>query len=215
MKRLACLFLLLPLSACALTDGFNFSSLSQIFEPVAPPTEKLSRPIEPVPRAAIPPISSMTVTSLITGESMKYSATPFGNGVRVRQSDGCIWTRTNDWFAPSDSWARCGHSNNWHTAQASVREITSLYPLKLGSTGVYERTARSHTGRTYTRTTRCEVKESVAVLRTDGSRTPAYVIVCQNKSRTRTTWYAPAEGPIAYREAHRRNGVETAWLRDE
>ncbi len=215
MKRLASLFLILPLSACAMDGGFRLSSISKMFEPVAPSTQKLSRPIPSISKGSATSISSMEVISLTDGEAVRYNAQPFGNGVRVTQSDGCIWTRSNDWFAPSDSWAHCGTSLNWHTAQATVRELNSIYPLKIGSTGVYERSAVSHTGRKYTRKTTCEVTDAVDVVRTNGSLTPAYVIVCKNKSRIRTTWYAPSEGPIAYREMHRHKGVEVAWLRDK
>ena len=215
MKRLCSLLVTLPLAACS-TDGFelpSFSSVTSLFDPTQPETQALSQPIETVSRPDFGQSDSMTVTSLTDGSAKTFSVSPYGDGVRVRQSDGCVWTRSGDWFSPSDSWANCGESRNWHTAQAQVRELDSLYPLQIGSTGRYQRSAVSHSGRSYTRETRCEVTDAVEVLRSGQAATPAYVVECDDTRRLRTTWYAPGEGPIAYRERHFRNGVEEAWVR--
>lgn len=212
MRPLIPLVLALPLAACSAGD-FEMPGLTKIFEPGWPETRTLDRPLASVSQSAavLPP--EMQVTSLVDGTRKAYLAQPYGNGVRVRESSGCVWTRADDWFSPSDSWANCGSSSNWHTAQAQVRELDSLYPLQVGSTGRYERTAVSHSGRSYTRETRCEVVDAVEVLRPGRAATPAFVVECDDTSRRRTTWYARDEGPIAYREEHHRNGVEEAWLR--
>ncbi|NIA72421.1 hypothetical protein HBA54_27920 [Pelagibius litoralis] len=216
MKRFLPVMLALPLAACSAGGDFqlpSISSLSSVFAPASPSTQDLSGSIKPVARSAADDLSSMTVTSLMDGSRKTYTVRPYGNGIRVRESNGCVWTRSDDWFSPSDSWANCGDSKNWHTARAKVRELDSLYPLKVGSVGRYERRAVSSSGRSYTRETRCEVTNAVDVLRPGQAATPAYVVVCKDTRRTRTTWFAPGEGPIAYREVHRRNGVEVAWLR--
>ncbi len=212
MNRFALLLLTLPLGACA-TDGFEIPSMpsvASLFDSSYPQVERLDEPPRPV---AQPSFDSMTVTSLVDGERKTYSVSRYGSGVRVRESDGCIWTSAQNWFAPSDSWANCGDSRNWNTAQAQVRELDPLYPLQVGSVGRYERKAVSHTGKTYTRETRCEVTDAVSVLRPGKAATPAFVVECKDPRRTRTTWYAPGEGPVAYREVHRRNGLQEAWLR--
>lgn len=211
MKRLSSLLFVLPLAACS-SSGFELPSMASIFGGSHPETQSLAAAIEPVGRPSAP-VASMTVESLIDGSSNRLSVRSYGNGMRVQESDGCVWTRADDWFSPSDSWAACGDSKNWHTGQASVRELDSLYPLKVGSIGRYQRQAVSHTGRSYARETRCEVTDAVEVLRPGQAATPAYVVECDDSRRVRTTWYSPDEGPVAYREVHRRNGVEEAWIR--
>jgi len=211
MKRLLVLALALPIAACS-AGGFQFPSF--VSSSSRPATQSLTAPIQQVSQAPVSRLGAMTVTNLIDGSTQTYAVSAYGNGARVRESDGCVWTRSDDWFAPSDSWANCGESRNWHTGNAAVRQLDSLYPLQVGSVGRYERQARSHTGRSYTRETRCEVTDAVEVLRPEQGATPAYVVECDDSRRVRTTWYAPGEGPIAYRESHRSNGLEEAWIRN-
>ena len=223
MKRLFVPLISLPLAACSVgkeletfkVPSIKVPSISALFNGPHPETRTLTASISPVGRPSAGSIRSMTVTSLEDGTHKRFSVRPFGNGVRVTEGSGCVWTRAGDWFSPSDSWANCGTSGNWHTGQAKVRELDSLYPLKVGSIGRYERRAVSHTGRTYTRETRCEVTDAVEVLRPGRAATPAVVVECDDSRRRRTTWYAPKEGPIAYHEMHRRNGVEEAWVRSK
>ncbi len=213
MKRFGALILIIPLAACA-GDGFELPSLASLFEDnTRPATQPLLEPMAHAARPNAGEFESMAVESLIDGSENTFTVRAYGNGIRVRESDGCAWTRAADWFAPSDSWAACGGSRNWHTAQARVRELESLYPLKVGSVGRYQRQAVSHTGRSYTRETRCEVTDAVELLRPGRAATPAYVVECDDSRRLRTTWYAPGEGPVAYREVHHRKGVEEAWIR--
>lgn len=213
MKRLLVLALALPISACS-AGGFQLPSFG-FGSSTRPDTQPLTQPIAQVAQAPISNLGTMNATNLMDGRTISLSARAYGNGARVTESNGCTWTRANDWFSPSDSWANCGDSRNWHTGQATVRQLDSLYPLQVGSVGRYERLARSHTGRSYTRQTRCEVTDAVEVLRPAHGATPAYVVECDDTSRTRTTWYAPSEGPIAYRETHHRNGLEEAWVRTD
>ncbi|WP_282606120.1 hypothetical protein [Pelagibius sp. Alg239-R121] len=216
MKRLFVPLLALPLAACSVgtdIESFKVPSLGTLFDSARPETQSLTASISPVQKPTAAELRSMTVTSLENGERMSFSVRSFGNGIRVTEDSGCVWTRAGDWFSPSDSWSNCGVSNNWHTGQAKVRELDSLYPLKVGSVGRYERSAVSHTGRSYTRETRCEVTDAVEVVRPGQIATPAFVVECNDKSRRRTTWYAPGKGPVAYHEVHRRNGVEEAWVR--
>lgn len=223
MKQFLVPLIALPLAACSggkdfesfKAPSFNLPSISALFEGPGPETRPLQSSITPVGKSSADGIPNMTVTSLVDGTRASYSVRQYGNGVRVMEANGCIWTRAGDWFSPSDSWANCGTSKNWHTGQARVRELDSLYPLKVGSVGRYERRAVSHTGRSYTRETRCEVTDAVEVLRSGRAATPAFVVECDDSRRLRTTWYSPDEGPVAYREIHRKNGVEEAWVRSK
>lgn len=223
MKRLLAPLLVLPLAACSLgkelesikVPAIKLPSISGLFAGPGPEVRPLKGGIAQVGKASARHIPTMTVTSLKDGTHRRYAVRSYGNGVRVTEDNGCIWTRAGDWFSPSDSWANCGTSKNWHTGQAKVRELDSLYPLKVGSVGRYERQAVSHTGRRYSRETRCEVTDAVEVLRPGRAATPAFVVECDDSRRVRTTWYAPKKGPVAYREVHRRNGVEEAWVRSK
>ncbi|MDJ0896085.1 MAG: hypothetical protein QNJ92_13160 [Alphaproteobacteria bacterium] len=214
MKRLYSLLLAVPLGAC-MSSGIGAPTVTSETDPLRPTTRPLVASLQPASRPADTELVSMTVTSLVDASTKTYSVRPYGYGVRVRESDGCAWTRALDWFSPSDSWANCGTSRNWHTAQARVRELEPLYPLKIGSVGRYERRAVSHTGRSYVRETRCEVTDAVEVLRPGQTATPAYVVECDDTKRRRTTWYAPGIGPVAYHEVHRRKGLEEAWVRSD
>ncbi len=171
---------------------------------VQPDTVPLTAPLE----------ESFAYLDLLTGERGRMDVTETGPGsVRVEQSDGCVWTRSGDWFAPSDGWTRCDDSRNWHTGRAVVQPEGTIWPLTVGAEGRFTRRAVSHTGRSYTRETVCRVSDQVAVVREGRSPTPAFVVECNDGKRIRTTWYAPGEGPVAFHKMHRENGVEQAWLR--
>ena len=213
MKQVLFALMAVPLAACA-TANSPLSHVVSALDPTQPTTRGLSTSMPEAVRPAGGELRSMTVTSLLDGAVTDFRIQSFGNGIRVHESNGCIWTRQLDWFSPSDSWANCGTSRNWHTAQASVRELDPLYPLRVGSVGRYERSATSHTGRSYTRETRCEVTGAVEVLRDGHAATPAYVVACDDGRRLRTTWYAPGEGPVAYREVHNKQGLQEAWVRN-
>ncbi|MCL5776915.1 hypothetical protein M1105_07950 [Limibaculum sp. FT325] len=186
--------------------------LSKAFAPT-PETRTLERALPPTRAPSADEFRSMTVVSLLDGRSERIRITPFGNGVRIREESGCISTRVLDWFSPSDSYANCGTSKDWHTASGTVRVIDDLYPLTVGSTGRYERRAVSHTGKVSTRETRCEVTDAVEVQGPGKHARPAYVVTCDDGRVRRTTWYAPGTGPVAYREDHHEDGVREAWVR--
>lgn len=206
-------FALLALGACAQVEGVRVAGFGLFEDRTSPRTERLSTAIEPLAQPRTPLAGSFSATDLLTGEALRFETRPAGNGVRVRQSDGCVWTRSGDWFAPSDSWANCDASAHWHTGRAQVRRLASIWPLEKGAEGRWTRKATSHTGRTYTRETTCRVAGAEAVIREGRAPTPAHVVVCADGKRTRTTWYAAGEGPIAFRKVHEDDGVEEAWVR--
>lgn len=178
-----------------------------------PETRQLTADIAPVKSPMLRRLRSMQVKNLLDGEPHRLRISRVGNGIRVRETDGCVWTRSHDWFAPSDSFARCGTSKNWHTAEARVRREGSLFPLRVGNTATYEREAVSWNGKRSTRRTRCVVKDTVEVLRPGQGATPAYVVACDDGRVQRTTWYAPRKGPVAYHEIDGENRVRDAWVR--
>ena len=199
------------LTGCV-SDGTRIlNSIGSAFDNNRPETTAVSAelPVVEQPRA----FGGFQVASLIDGSNSSFDVQPYGNGVRVRENDGCVWTRTADWFSPSDSWANCGTSQNWHSAQAQVRQLDSLYPLRIGSQGRYERQSTSHTGRTRTRQTVCQVTGAVDVVRPGHPDTPAYVVECDDTKRVRTTWYAPGQGPIAFTQVSNTRGLEESWIR--
>ncbi len=204
---------LLALSACAQTEAIRVAGFSLFTDGTRPQTVRLTTPPAPVARPAAPLSGSFAARDLMTGETRRFTVSRTGGGVRVRQSDGCVWTRSGDWFAPSDSWSRCDVSTHWHTGRAQVRNTAAIWPLKPGAEGRWIRRTTSHSGRSYTRDTVCRVIGAEAVVREGRAPTPAHVVVCRDGARTRTTWFAPGEGPVAFRKAHDRNGVEEAWVR--
>ena len=182
--------------------------------PIGPDTRPLSAEPAAVSETKLADLPSMTVESLLDGRQSRIEISRFGNGIRAREEGGCTWTKTYDWFAPSDSFANCGGSGSWRTARAKVRREGNLFPLRTGARASYLRKATSGTGKTSTRRTDCEVIGAVEVLRPDTS-TPAYVVVCGDGRITRTTWYSPGLGPIAYTEEHNQKGMRDAWVRVE
>jgi hypothetical protein len=208
---------LLALGACADARGVQIAALGLSDGRGAPHTRPLAAPPAPVTLPARPLGGSFTAQDLLTGATLRFDVAPEGPAaerrVRVRQSDGCVWSRGGDWFAPSSSWSRCDDSRHWNTGRADVRQTASLWPLRPGAEGRWTRRATSPTGQSYTRETVCRVRGAEAVLREGRAPTPAHVVVCRDGKRTRTTWFAPGEGPVAFRKVHDENGVEEAWVR--
>ncbi len=204
----------LLLIGCGPLDRAPLASSGSFDGPTQPETVALTAPLAPLPKPAAPLASDFSYQDLLTGETKTMSVSRLrADAVRVRQSDGCVWTRWGDWFAPSDSWAACGESRNWSTGEARVRPSGSLWPLRVGAVARFDRDAVSHTGRSYSRETVCRVVDAVAVKREGHAATPAFVVDCSDGKRVRTTWYAPELGPIAFRKWHEQKGVEEAWVR--
>jgi len=203
---------LVAVSACAQVDSARHAALNLLPGRVAPRTAPLAAPLEAAARPAAPLSADFKARDLLTGQIVAFDATRRGGAVTVRQSDGCVWTRRGDWFAPSSAWRGCG-DGSWAAGRAEVRETAALWPLTEGARGGFTRVATSATGRTFTRDTACRVTGAEAVIRESGAKTPAWVVACDDGKRTRTTWWAPGEGPVAFRAKHRKNGVEEAWVR--
>lgn len=212
MKVTLALSLAAALGGCA-ASSLDFDLPMDFGGKGHPDTRQLSTDLAPVKAPILTRLRSMRIQNLLDGETQRLRISPTGQGIRVREPGGCVWTRSHDWFAPSDSFARCGTSKNWHTAQARVRRIGSLFPLQVGNSVTYERKAVSWNGKRSTRRTSCEVEEAVEVLRPRQGAIPAFVVACDDGRVQRTTWYAPGEGPIAYREIDRDRRVRSAWLR--
>jgi len=183
------------------------------YDGIGPETRPLSRGIRTIDEPWSDELQSFRTVSLLDGSAGRFDIELKQGGMHVRDADGCQWHRGLDWFAPSLSWRDCGSSRNWHTGTARVSVDRPIYPLRVGSRGAYTRSATSHTGRSYTRTTRCTVENAVEVVRDAGQVTPAYVVACDDGRRERRTWYAPGVGPLAFVQTHHKKGVERAWRR--
>ncbi|MEL6267363.1 MAG: hypothetical protein AAFR52_17245 [Pseudomonadota bacterium] len=152
------------------------------------------------------------VRDLVGGQVSTLRLGASRNRLRIEDGTGCVSTRLKDWFAPAVAWQDCGRSADWHTAKARVGVRDRLYPLETGASGRYQRWATSHTGRRSERTTDCIVRDAVTL--DLGHRVAdAFEVRCDDGRVERITWYAPAEGPVAYREAHRERGLRKAWIR--
>lgn len=208
MKHLSLLLGVLPIVA-AVTTG------AQAAEHTFPDARNLTTSIQTIaaPQGIEPGI--FNGKSLIDGTSISLAFSDHAQGQQAHDNEGCTWTRPTDWFSPSTSWTNCGTSRNWHTATASVLVLDSLYPLEVGATGSYKRRAVSHTGREQNRITNCTVTDAVNLMRPDKDATPAFVVVCDDSKRVRTTWYSPEFGPVAYRVIHNKNGLQEAWVRTD
>lgn len=195
-------------------SGLPIGPILSRFDTTGPTMSMRTVTLADHPRPAAAAFRSRTVRRLPGGRIERLEVTPVAAGVTVIAPDGCRVTRPRDWFSPAAAWEKCGTSHHWHTARAEVRVLDPLYPLRLGASGRYERRAVSHTGRTSTRTTLCRVEDTAAV--DLGQRDLAtFVVVCDDGRIRRTTWYAPQDGPVAYREEHRSRGLREAWVLSE
>jgi hypothetical protein len=158
-------------------------------------------------------LASMTVRDGLDGDTGRVVVMPLADGFRMADPSGCIVERGASWFEPSRAWIDCGVSDDWHTATAEVTTLEPMFPLAVGATARYRRTATSFTGETSTRETECFVHDAVGVVRPTGATTPALVVECFDGRIRRTTWYAPDEGPLAYLEEHVERGPREAWTR--
>lgn len=204
---------LVTLSACAQIDDARHSALNMVPGRVAPKTAPLTAPLDAASRPVAPLAGDFAARDLVTGAAISFDVASRGEAVTARQTDGCVWTRRGDWFAPSFAWENCDGGGAWTTGRAEVREIASIWPLREGAEGGFTRNAVSASGRTYVRETRCRVTGAESVIRESGALTPTWVVDCEDGKRTRTTWWAPGEGPIAFRKSHKTHGVEEAWVR--
>lgn len=185
-----------------------------LFAAPGPETRRLDASPRPAEKPAWPLAAPVSATDPRTGAAVTLAPRPLGGGiVEVAQNDGCVWRR-DDWFAPSSFWRGCGDSANWRDGRAEVSGGAGLWPLRLKAEGRFRRRAVSHTGRSYARDTVCRVTDAVEVLRAGRAPTAAFVVDCADGKRVRTTWWAPGQGPVAFRKTHRDKGVEEFWVAD-
>ena len=208
MKQSFILLTALLLAACA-----SPSEPRKASKPGMPDTRELSGEILPVEAPVFGRLQSMLVWNLLDRQAEALDIHSYGDSIRTREQNGCVWTRGIDWFAPSDSFANCSSSTNWRTATAKVSQEQSMFPLRVGSRGSYHRRAVSNTKKVSERTTRCRVRDAVEVVLPSRQAVAAYEVRCDDGRVRRTTWYAPDLGPVAYREVHRKKGVRDAWVR--
>jgi hypothetical protein len=185
---------------------------ASLVAPVGPETRSLRASPLPADKPFLPLTARIAAHDPRSGAQLALDPRRVGRGVaEIRQSDGCVW-RSDDWFAPATAWRDCGDSRNWHTGRAEISGGAGLWPLRLGAEARFTRRAVSHTGRSYTRETTCRVTDAVEVLRAGRQPTPAFVVDCDDGKRVRTTWWAPGEGPVAFRKTHEENGIEELWV---
>jgi len=215
------LVLIAALSGCSAGDALDMAaeagmdarrSVLSAFVAPAPQTRALGAPLAAAARPVRPLSRRVVAEDLLTGEEMRLTPRPVGaRSVEVTEPDGCRWRR-DDWFAPSTWWRGCGEADSWRDGRAELTGGAGLWPLRLGAEARWRRRAESSAGRAYVRDTVCRVEDAVELLRPGREPAPVFVVACDDGKRVRTTWWAPGEGPLAFRVARRGQGVEQVWV---
>lgn len=218
MPRSSLCLAVLALAGCAATgdvagmaDGLMPARLVSLVDATQPAVVATGVAMPPIVAPSRSEFFDRTVENRLSGGSETLRMHASGRRIRIESAAGCRSTRLLDWFSPSVAWEGCGGSDDWRAGRAKVGVRDPLYPLEVGATGRYRRWATSHTGETSVRTTDCRVADAVT-LDLGGRRADAFVVACDDGRIERTTWYAPGEGPVAYREAHKRRGLREAWV---
>ena len=120
----------------------------------------------------------------------------------LRESDGCTWTRSRGFYAPSTEWTNCKSRDG----KATVELKRPIFPFHVGKTWAFNVDAgRWRTSR------ECKVVETARV-RTAIGENDTFKIVCNDKWNTRTRYYAPKLGGTVYYERHhRKKGQRTKY----
>ncbi len=114
-----------------------------------------------------------------------------GKSYSWKASDGCEWTAPAIYRAPSTSWENC----EGRSGTATVRhESGSPWPMSVGTEWSFE-----HSGDSWQTDRDCEVEGTARVKVTHGEF-DTFKIVCTDKWRTRTSYYAPSVGRSVYTE---------------
>ena len=120
----------------------------------------------------------------------------------LRESDGCTWTRSRGFYAPSTEWTNCKSRDG----KATVELKWPVFPFHVGKTWAYNVDAgRWRTSR------ECKVVDTASVRIVSGEY-DTFKIVCNDKWNTRTRYYAPKLGGTVYYERHhRKKGQRTKY----
>lgn len=134
---------------------------------------------------------------------MRLTATD-GISDTYQRTDGCVWTRPLQGFAPAQRWSGCPSSG---TASVTLDD-SAIWPLEVGKTFVWTMSGRSNLLKAPWRGyRRCEVLPSVRVKIVSGVF-DTHKVHCEERWGTRTWWLAPEVGTaVAYRQKTRRGTV--------
>lgn len=120
-----------------------------------------------------------------------------------RDSEGCTWARAHDMFAPVLSWNNCGGAGG--TQKYEVKG--NMWPLEAGKSAAYHYSGTDANGRSWSGVNRCKVEGTVSVTTVAGEH-DTYKVVCEDLSRTRTSYVAPAVGKrVLFINRHNRRGT--------
>lgn len=131
-----------------------------------------------------------------------------GGEVTIENSRGCSYTRDQNIFAPSTSFANC----NGNTGTQTISQVEGeIWPLKLGKSQSWSLTGKNRAGDNWETTRRCEV-ESVERVSVPAGEFDTYKVVCRDSWRTRTWYYAPsANSTVLFVNQHRKRNSTTKW----
>jgi hypothetical protein len=117
----------------------------------------------------------------------------------LEDSDGCNWSRPPDAMAPATSWKNCNGSSGSATVQSNGG---SPWPMKVGTSWSYR-----VNGGNWQTDRDCEVEDAVRV-RIGLGEFDTYKVVCTDRWRTRTRYYAPAIEKVVFSENIHRKRLE-------
>ena len=107
--------------------------------------------------------------------------------------DECHGQSEQGYFAPVLSWNQCGDAEDeWSTGKNEITEREgTLWPLQVGNVANYSYTSTSSAGTQSDNKRECQV-DSLVEVSAGGTPYDTFKVICTDKSRTRTSYYAPA-----------------------
>ncbi len=148
---------------------------------------------------------------LRNGEEMEFELVSADDDeISGKTSLGCSWTRPKNMFAPATAFSNCNGNTGRQTLTDGGGKI---WPLEIGNTQSWSVTGSNTKGDAWS------TNRSCTVLSTERVKAPAgefdtYKVVCHDKWRTRTWYYAPSiKSSVVFTNHHKeRNATEKSEL---
>ena len=123
------------------------------------------------------------------GEQVEFELVSLGDDeLSGKLSDGCSWTKTKNIFAPSTTFSNCRGNTGTQTITEADGKI---WPLAVGKTQSWSVTGNNTKGDAWSTTRSCKVASTERV-KAPAGEFDTYKVVCRDKWRTRTWYYAPS-----------------------
>jgi len=142
----------------------------------------------------------------IEGEEQSMEIVAISEGMyTIRTTEPCTFSTLLS-FAPASSWegAGCGTS----AGQQQVTRKGTIWPMKIGSSVVYDFVGRNVEGKTWSGTRSCTVTEQARVTVPAGTF-DTFHVVCNGPWRVRHFYMSPKHNwPVLHHDVHNRTGEE-------